>query len=359
MHDNDISEVLQSRVLNALESAQTLKIVGGDSKAFYGNPVDANQTLELSPHQGIIAYEPTELVVTVRAGTPLVALENLLAENGQMIPFDPPNFNGQATIGGAVASGLSGPRRPYTGSARDALLGVKIINGQGQIPQFGGQVMKNVAGYDLSRLMSGAMGTLGVLLEVSFKLRPLPACEKTLRWKMDRGSALQQLRLWHRDPSNFSASAYDGKHLYLRISGDEQSVDKTIRSMDGMQLSQHEDFWRELKNHQHPWFETEQSIWRISTKPSVPLSLPDGDYLLEWAGGIRWLKTDLRAEIIRETVAKQGGHATLFSAGSNENTAKEERFQPLNSALFQLHKNVKHSLDPKGIFNPGRLYQEL
>lgn len=364
MQNNDISEALQSRIQNAIEANRTLTIRGGGSKAFYGNSVTCDEALGLSAHQGIVAYEPSELAITVRAGTPLSELEKLLAENGQMIPFDPPDFDGSATIGGAIATGLSGPRRPYTGSVRDALLGVKTINGKGEILEFGGRVMKNVAGYDLSRLMSGAMGTLGVLLEVSFKLRPRPASEKTLVTETDLDSALQQMRNWHRNPANFSASAFDGKRLYLRVCGDPQTVDNTVSTTiiaDNKPelLDDHETFWRDLKNHHLSWFQTDAPIWRLSLKPSVPtLALP-GNTLLEWAGGIRWLRSNRPAVEIRETVAKHGGHATLFHCGDVSQAENTERFHPLDATVFQLHKNLKKSLDPKGIFNPGRLYSSL
>ncbi len=186
---NDISEALEARVEAAIADRTPLAIIGGGSKQFMGRSIQA-EDFDVGAHQGIVSHEPSELVVTVRAGTPLEILETALAERGQMLPFEPPRFGERATIGGTIACGISGPRRPYAGAARDFVLGVKLLNGRGEILRFGGQVMKNVAGYDISRLMTGAMGTLGALLEVSLKVLPTPAATQTVSFETAPAAAI-------------------------------------------------------------------------------------------------------------------------------------------------------------------------
>ena len=371
-----MQDELIEQVKQAISRRTPICIVGGGSKSFFGRACNG-EALDVSGHRGIVAYEPTELVITARAGTPLAEIEAALAANNQMLPFEPPHFSpptraaeresyvhtdnphslspalsrsrerGQnsATLGGMVAAGLSGPRRPWGGSVRDAVLGVKLLNGRGEVLRLGGQVMKNVAGYDVSRLMVGALGTLGVLLEVSVKVLPRPACERTLVFEGDAKTLPATLPI--------SASIqFDGKN-FLRLSASSRCVEMAAGSLGGEAADPA--IWAAVRDQTLPFFQTDLPLWRISLPPAAPaLNLP-GNELIEWAGAQRWLATDLPAETIRQRVGALGGHATLF----RNHTAADLVFQPLPAAMLALHQRVKKSLDPHGIFNPGHLYAEL
>ena len=353
--DQDTGEELQYRVLQARERKVPLAIRGGGTKHFYGLPCQAETILDVSPHRGVAVYEPTELAITVRAGTPLAQVETLLTYNGQELPFEPPAFGGEATIGGVVASGLSGPRRPYAGAVRDAVLGVKVINGQGQVLTFGGRVMKNVAGYDLSRLMAGSMGTLAVLLEISIKVRPKPESELTLLHKLAADQALERMIRWAHLPLPISATCYEGETLYVRLNGGEQSLAAAHEVIQGSALPDSAGLWRELKEHRLAFFQDQRPLWRLSVPPATPPIDLVGEWLLEWGGAQRWLKSDASPDAIRRSARMAGGHATLFR-GEDRST---DVFAPLAPALMRVHKVLKASLDPDGLFNPGRLYLEL
>jgi glycolate oxidase FAD binding subunit len=309
--------------------------------------------LDVSGHRGIVSYEPSELVVTARAGTPLAEIEAVLAEHGQLLPFEPPHFGPGATLGGMVAAGLSGPRRPWGGSVRDAVLGVRLINGQGEALRFGGQVMKNVAGYDLSRLMAGALGSLGVLLEVSVKALPRPAEERTRMFELSAEAADVRQLEWGRLPLSLSGTLYDGERLFVRLCGSTQGVAAGLAALGGEEVS--EGPWRAAREQTLPFFQGDGPLWRISLPAAAPtLGLP-GRTLTEWGGALRWLRTDLSAELVRQRAAALGGHATLFRG--HDGTG--EVFQPLAPALLALHQRVKRALDPHGILNPGRMYAGL
>jgi glycolate oxidase FAD binding subunit len=339
-----MSDELIERVKQAAATRTPLCIVGGNSKAFYGRAC-TGELLDVSGHRGIIAYEPTELVITARAGTPLAEIEAALAANNQMLPFEPPHFSPNATLGGMVASGLSGPRRPWGGSVRDAVLGVKLLNGRGEVLRLGGQVMKNVAGYDVSRLMVGALGTLGVLLEVSIKVLPRPPCERTLVFETDANLVRPDMPI--------SASLELDGHLYLRLSASSRCVDMASDQLGGRDADPA--IWNAARNQTLPFFQSNLSLWRISLPAASPALNLLGSELIEWAGAQRWLITDLPAQTVRLKVAALGGHATLFR-GHN---GMDDVFQPLPPAMLALHQRVKKALDPHGIFNPGRLYAEL
>ncbi|MBM4180305.1 MAG: glycolate oxidase subunit GlcE [Betaproteobacteria bacterium] len=343
---------LLDRVRQAAAAGTPLCIRGGGGKTFYGRHCEG-EPLEVSGHRGIVSYEPSELVVTARAGTPLAEIETALADNGQLFPFEPPHFGPAATLGGMVAAGLSGPRRPWGGSVRDAVLGVKLLNGKGEVLRFGGQVMKNVAGYDLSRLMAGALGTLGVLLEVSVKVLPRPAEERTRAFELDAGAAAARQIEWGRLPLSLSGTLYDGERLYVRLCGSAQGVAAGLESLGGEEVS--DGPWREAREQTLPFFQGEAPLWRISLPAAAPaLNLP-GASLTEWGGALRWLRTDLPAELVRQRAAALGGHATLFRG----HDGRGEVFQPLAPALRVLHMQVKRALDPLGLFNPGRMYAGL
>lgn len=353
VQQQDLSESLRQKVLAAYAGAAPLRIVGGGSKSFYGR-AGSGEALALSGHSGVVNYQPTELILTARTGTPLSAIEVALAERDQMLGFEPPHFGAGATLGGTVACGLSGPRRPYAGSVRDCVLGIKMINGKGEILRFGGEVMKNVAGFDLSRLMVGALGTLGLLLEVSLKLLPRPESETTLVFEMPAADAIAAMNRWAHGNWPISGLCHDGCRLYLRVAGAEAALRVCRQRFGGEVLPQGEAFWADLREQRLGFFSAPGRLWRLSLAPaSSPLKLP-GDWFIDWGGSLRWLKTDASAAEVFDAAQRSGGHATLFRAG----TAVEQVFQPLSRPLGQLHIRLKKALDPKGIFNPGRMYQE-
>ncbi len=341
-------------VKQAITEGVPLRLRGGDTKAFYGRASEG-QPLELRGHNGIVSYEPSELVVTARAGTSLAELESALAEHGQMLGFEPPHFAEGATVGGAIACGLSGPRRPYAGSVRDFVLGTRIINGRGELLRFGGQVMKNVAGYDISRLVVGALGTLGVIVEVSMKVLPIPAREETVRISMLCSQAIEQMNEWAGQPIPISGTCHHDGTLYVRVSGSVKGVEAAIGRLDGELIDEGAAFWHSVKEHRHAFFADDRSQWRISVPQAAPPLPLDGEWLIEWGGGQRWLKSDAQAVVIRKQVEAVGGHATLFRGGDRS----DEVFHPLPPGLFNLHRNLKNAFDPQRIFNPGRLYREL
>ncbi|MBT8119273.1 MAG: glycolate oxidase subunit GlcE [Gammaproteobacteria bacterium] len=360
--NSDISQQLQQQVQHAFERKAALSIFAGNSKAFYGRS-DARaasaEILDVSGHRGVLNYEPTELVITARAGTPLREIEKLLEENGQMLPFEPPAFSDNATIGGTIACNLSGPRRAYTGAARDFLLGCKIINGKGEILSFGGEVMKNVAGYDVSRLMAGAMGTLGILLEVSLKVLPVAEMESTQLFQCTAAEALDRMHAWSQTPLPLSASSYHDSTLRVRLSGATEAVKAAVDTISGETVTAAEQYWQQLREQRLDFFTEEKPLWRISlASDTVSLGLP-ADYnedncLYEWGGALRWLKSDAPAETIQYAVAELDGHATLFRHDGDNNV-----FQPLTPGLMRIHQNLKQAFDPENILNPGKLYPEL
>ena len=352
MTGQDRVRELQQSVNEAIESRTPLKITGGDSKSFYGREPQG-LPLSLKEHQGVVNYQPSELVLTARAGTPLSEIERVLAVQRQMLAFEPPHFNDSATLGGAIACGLSGPRRPFTGSVRDFVLGCKIINGKGEILSFGGEVMKNVAGFDVSRLMAGAMGTLGVLLEISLKVLPLPAQETTLCFELDLDQALNKMIGLARRSLPVSGLSYDGALLTVRLSGAERAV-QAARTKLGGGLTAPVDFWRSLNEQNLPFFQGSQPLWRISVPPAAdPLAL-SGAWFYDWGGGLRWLRSDEPAEKIFAAAEKAEGYALLFKGGDSSG----DIFQPEHEALLQINRNLKQAFDPYGILNPGRKYKE-
>ncbi len=348
--DTTPSELIE-RVQQAIAARTPLCIRGGCSKAFYGRAC-VGEALDVSGHRGIVAYEPSELVVTARAGTPLAEIETLLAQHNQMLPFEPPHFGPGATLGGMVAAGLSGPRRPWGGSVRDAVLGVKLLNGRGEVLRLGGQVMKNVAGYDVSRLMVGALGTLGVLLEVSLKVLPRPACERTLVFDDVAGKSAEISAGWAPQMPISASLQVDGKR-YLRLSASLRCVEMAAEQLGAADADPA--IWTTVREQTLPFFQSGLPLWRISLPAAAPaLSLP-GTELIEWNGALRWLSTALSAKALRQRVSALGGHATLFRGHDGAG----DLFQPLPPALLALHRRIKHALDPHGLFNPGRLYEGL
>jgi glycolate oxidase FAD binding subunit len=349
--DFDDSGLLLEQVNQALQNATPLRIQGSNSKAFLGR-MTAGEILDTRSHRGIVSYDPTELVITARGGTPLAELSQVLDAAQQMLPCEPPAFGDGATVGGMIACGLSGPRRPWSGSVRDFVLGTRVITGHGKHLRFGGEVMKNVAGYDLSRLMAGSYGTLGVITEVSLKVLPKPRKALSISLEMDSDRALMRLGEWGQQPLPISAACHDGQRLHLRLEGGEGSVAAAHDRLGGELLDA--SFWADLNEQRLSFFDEDQPLWRLSLPNNTPkLSLP-GRQLIDWGGAQRWLKSDADAAFIRQVVDEVGGHVTCYSHGLTDSP-----FQPLPGALMRLHQNLKQQLDPRGIFNPGRLYAEL
>ena len=320
---------------------------------FYGNPT-AGETLSTAAYRGIIEYEPTELVMTARAGTPLTDIEAALKDKGQMLAFEPPYFAVGGTLGGCIAAGLSGPRRPYAGAVRDLVLGVRILDGSGADLRFGGQVMKNVAGYDVSRLMAGAMGTLGVILEVSLKTLPLPATELTLHQHHSEADAIRLMNQWAGQPLPISATAWCGGDLGIRLSGAASAVEAARKKLGGdvVDALQAAKFWQGMRNHTDAFFKHDAALWRLSVKSTAPSITLPGTQLIEWSGALRWLHTDASADDVRHAATATSGHATLFRGGDRSSSV----FHPLSPALAAIHRRLKQTFDPVGILNPGRLY---
>jgi len=350
-HDMDDSAALLEQVSQALQNATPLRIQGSNSKVFLGRIV-AGEVLDTRSHRGIVSYDPTELVITARCGTPLSELAEALDQAQQMLPCEPPSFGDDATVGGMIASGLSGPRRPWAGSVRDFVLGTRVITGHGKHLRFGGEVMKNVAGYDLSRLMAGSYGALGVITEVSLKVLPKPRQCLSISLEMDSDRALLRLAQWGQQPLPISAACHDGERLHLRLEGGEGSVAAAHDRLGGELLEA--SYWTDLNEQRLRFFDEDQPIWRVSVPNNTPgLSLP-GRQLIDWGGAQRWLKSDADASLIRAIVNEVGGHVTCYSHGLCDSP-----FQPLPETLLRYHRSLKQQLDPRGIFNPGRLYPEL
>jgi glycolate oxidase FAD binding subunit len=342
-------EVLQEHIREAAARGTPLRLRGGGSKDFYGNE-PRGELLDTRSHAGVVSYEPTELVVTARCGTLLGDLENTLREHGQCLPFEPPHYGSQATLGGCVAAGLSGPRRATAGALRDFLLGVKLLDGRGRSLTFGGQVMKNVAGYDVARLTAGSLGTLGLIAEASLKVLPLPACELTLQLELSEQAALESMNRWAGQPLPISATAWHRGELRLRLSGSEPAVSAAAKRIGGAQM-QAESFWVAIRDHSHAFFSGPQPLWRVAL-PSVCAPLGVGaDTLIEWGGALRWLRVDEAAELARGA----RGHASLFRGGEK----RAGVFAPLEPVLMRLHRQLKAAFDPAGILNPGRMYAEF
>ncbi len=351
---NDMTEMFIERI-RAASAAKPLCIRGAGSKDFYGN-APQGEVLDVRGHRGIVAYEPTELVITARSGTPLTEIETALAEQGQCLPCEPPRFSADSTLGGVVAAGLSGPRRASAGALRDYVLGVKLLDGNARELNFGGRVMKNVAGYDVSRVIAGSLGTLGLILEVSLKVLPRPVAESTLRFAMSEADALERLNRWRGQPLPIVASAWHDGALTLKLAGARAAVDAAVRKL-GVGEAAESGFWDALRDQKLPFF-TAETLWRLSLPATAPaLDLP-GEQLVEWGGAQRWLKSDAPAETIRAAAAAGGGHATLYRAPA-EPKARVGAFAPLPAPPLALHRSLKAAFDPRGLFNPGRLYREL
>lgn len=346
-------EALVGRIKDAGDSRTPLRIRGLGSKDFYGGML-AGEVFDVAGYRGIVAYEPTELYVTARCGTTLAEIEAVLAEKGQMLAFEPPHFGG-ASVGGCVAAGLAGPRRQQAGAVRDFVLGAKLIDGSGQVLDFGGQVMKNVAGYDVSRLLAGSLGTLGLIAEVTLKVLPRPVAEQTRVFAMDEAEAIAALNRWGGQPLPISASFWHDGQLWLRLSGAGAAVDAACRRLGGDSVADAAALWRSVREQTHPAFAS-KVLWRLALPSAAAPPGLDGLLALEWGGAQRWYAGELDA--VRGVAARCGGHAVLFRAPESLRCL-EGTFTALTPAMLALHRRLKKAFDPLGILNPGRLYAEL
>lgn len=366
---NRILDTLIDTVRRAGHDKRPLQVLGGGSKTWYGREVDGDcETLSLAEYCGIVDYEPTELVITARCGTRLSEIEAVLADRGQMLAFEPPVASGTATLGGIIACGLSGPRRPYAGAARDFVLGASLLDGRGEILRFGGKVMKNVAGYDMARALCGSLGILGAILEVSLKVLPRPRCERTLVFECSQADALRRLNEWGAQPLPVSASAWHDGLLRLRVSGEALAVDGVLARLGGERVDEATAaaYWRDLCEHRPgSWFgaaAAERSsgpvtapLWRVSLPSTAPVLHCGESVCVEWGGALRWLYSDLHAQDLRERVAALGGTAMMYHGGDR----RAQVFDNPGVAAMTIHRRLKDSFDPHRIFNPGRMYPEL
>lgn len=347
-----VLEQFSETIRKAAAEHAHLRIRGSGAKDFYGLAL-IGDVLETRAYSGIVEYEPTELVLTARAGTPLKEVESVLAGSGQMLAFEPPHFGPDATLGGAIASGFSGPRRAAAGSTRDFVLGVRVLNGSGEDLRFGGQVMKNVAGYDLSRLLTGSFGTLGLLLEASLKVLPLPEEERTLCFELDEATAIDRINRWAAKPLPISASCHVDGMLYLRLSGASTAVAAAQTRLGGDSVADGQAFWQSVREQTHPFFAASPTLWRLSVK-STTAPLGQGPQLLEWNGSLRWVAANLDPAIAFDAAERAGGHATLFRGGD-----KRLGIQRLPAAMVAIHKKLKRALDPEGILCRGRIHADF
>ncbi len=350
---------LRERIRAAHASATVLCVRGGGSKDFYGE-APRGEVLDTRSYTGIVSYEPTELVITVRCGTPLAELRNVLAEKGQMLAFEPPAFGAAATLGGTIATGLSGPRRVAAGAARDFVLGVAMLDGRGDWLEFGGQVMKNVAGYDVSRVLCGSLGILGVITEVSLKVLPVPAAETSVVIDANEAESIRLAHGWAGRPLPVSATSWQDGVLRVRFSGAVAAVAQAVRGFadahgarvtDPTEATRH---WEAIREQTAPFFSGDEALWRIAVPDTAaPLGLP-GATLIEWGGALRWLRAGAPASVIRSAARAAGGHATAFRGDRAAGV-----FEALPAPLAAIHRRLKARFDPAGILNPGRMFPDL
>ena len=351
---------LVAQVQAAGAARRPLHIRAGGTKEFYGNATQGER-LDPRPWRGIEAYEPSELYVTARAGTPLQELEMLLEQHGQMLAFEPPHFGAAATVGGCVAAGLAGPRRCAAGVAhgalRDFVLGARLLDGRGRLLRFGGTVIKNVAGYDVARVLPGSLGILGVILEITLKVLPRPHTQKTLCLEMDEARAIEHVNRLAGRPLPLSASLWHEGQLWLRFEGARAGVHEAAARMGGESLSEQaaQAWWSAVREQQLPMWSGAAPLWRFSLPATAPPLGLEGSQIIEWQGAQRWLRTASPASVLRARARELGGHATLFRAGGRA----EDVFTPLAPPLEAIQRRLQDEFDPARIFNPGRMYQEM
>jgi glycolate oxidase FAD binding subunit len=357
----DLTDALAERVRAASQAKTPLRIVGGDTKRFYGRPV-AGETLARAGHHGVLRYDPAELVITARAGTLLADIEALLARHGQRLPFEPPSFGQMATLGGTVAAGLAGPARVARGPVRDYVLGARLLTGDGRVLSFGGEVMKNVAGYDVSRLLAGSLGILGALLEVSLKVLPVARGSRTLRRRIDAQDAIDLLGAAAQRGVPLTGSFWSAGELHVRLEGSGSGLDEVVPTIGGDLLDESAaaSLWHSVREQTHPYFASARPLWRLSLPATTAgAALLRADRVaFEWHGAQAWL-SGIERQTIDLITRTAGGHATLFRRDDAAVSVTGEVFAPLPAPLLDLHRAVKRVFDPAGILNPGRMYADL
>lgn len=349
---------IQEQVLEAYRTKVPRKIVGADSKNFYGYKINASPiVIDVKPE--IIDYEPTELVITASASTPIADIQKTLAQHQQMLAFEPPDFNNMSSIGGTIACGFSGPRRPFTGSARDYTLGITCINGKGEMLKLGGKVMKNVAGYDASRLMVGSLGTLAVVINVSLKVVAKPAHEISTVIRNHGGSTIDKIKsICNSNKYPLSAVFADDSDIYIRLSGPEAYLQKSVNAIGGEILDHADLFWSSVANQTYKSFNSQLPLWRVSVPPATDALSIRGTQLIDWGGALRWILTEDKADSVRQVATAVGGQAILYKPHNHpDNTLSI--FHPLSRGIASLHKKLKLAFDPENILNPGHMYLDL
>ena len=351
----DLTESLCERVRNACAAGTPLSIRGGDSKRrWLGRSCAQDNTLDLAQHRGVVAWEPGELVLVARAGTTITELESILATEGQVLSFEPPACGGTATLGGTLATNCSGPARPWSGAVRDAVLGVKLLTGSGECLNFGGRVVKNVAGYDVSRLQAGALGSLGAITEVSLKVMPATEATQTLGLELDAETALGHITRSAREPMPLTGACWLDGRLFLRLSGAAAAVDASARSLGGDAVAPADAPWHALREFSAGAQAGGEPLWRVSLAGNAPLPSGAAPLLIDWGGALRWFAAD-GFDAFRYA-GEHGGHASLWWPGADW---QGETAQPLSPTLQALHQRLKLAFDPERILNPGRLYSWL
>jgi glycolate oxidase FAD binding subunit len=342
---------IQERIREAADRRVALCLRGGGTKDFYGN-TPHGEVLDTRGHAGIVSYEPSELVLSARCGTPLSEVEAALESRRQMLAFEPPHFGAGATFGGCIAAGLSGPRRAAAGALRDFVLGAKLVDGRARELAFGGQVMKNVAGYDLARLAAGSLGTLALIAEATVKVLPMPAAELTLELEATQEQALDAMNRWAGQPLPVSATAWQANTLRVRLSGAVAAVRAARETIGGVEVGDAAAYWSGIREQTDRFFGGQEPLWRLALPSTCPPLDGAGRVLIEWNGALRWLKSGADP---RQAARRAGGHATLFRAAEKQVNA----FMPLDPVLLRVHRELKAAFDPAGVFNPGRMYEEL
>ena len=351
MSDHDYSATLLDAVATARADGEKIRIEGAGTKAKLGRAVEG-KTLDVRNHRGVVSFEPTELVITARTGTTIAELDAALAEKGQILPFEPPRFDGSATLGGTLAAGLSGPRRPFAGAARDVVLGVRVITGKGEHLRFGGEVIKNVAGYDVSRLMVGAFGTLGVITEASIKILPTPAMTQTVVLETSPEAAIDELDRIAGLSIPLSGLAFADGLIRIRLAGTQAGVASASAMLGGEVLADADAWWTGLRDHSLDFFSGDLPLWRVVVPAATPHLDVQGQWLLDWRGTQRWLRANADATVIRAAASAVGGHATCYSGHASE------PFHPLTDGIARLHSRLKDAFDPDRIMNVGRMYAD-
>lgn len=353
---SDFIDDLCKRVELAARNNTQLRPVGGGTKNFYGGPLQGEE-VDMRQWAGIVEYEPTELVITVKPGTPLAEVEAALAAQKQELAFEPPRLSTGGTIGGAIVSGLAGPARLSRGGVKDYVLGCTLLDGKGQLLHFGGVVMKNVAGYDVSRVIPGSMGTLGIATELSIKVMPVAPAEATLQFDMDVNQAISQSNNWLSKPLPISATFFENGKLTVRLRGASAAVQAALKNMGGqeMESQQAQAFWTSVRDQQHEFFTRKGDLWRMAVPPTtVDLAL-HGHSVHEWGSGLRWFRADSSTteEQIRAVAKRVGGHATLYRTGNE--AARAQAFQQPDAVMLKLQRRLKEQFDPAGVFSINRL----